>query len=349
MTTLDAIGEIRASVQEGGWRATGNIFNDADRLEWYRAVESWYYLHRGGAWEPSPRLGFRGHLLPDQWEKTIQDSVAPWQAFTAQEFLKRLDLQGIFFAEAASPANEHQLNVGDTYGDIVEHLLGKSGQFGHWNGVIDIWPEGITRLNIDKANSAAPGAYDLKGGNFWSRLQEIAKIEFYLIWVSKDNIINYQKNGMFQTPLPDVTMDITSAHLMEPLQITPRNTEQVGQVILHGMTPGGEQIKGKYPDDPTAGPPVVEGGFLATSNAQMDTIAERKYKFANRDVTVSAKMPGAMGLLFEVMDRVSITYSSAVDGISWSAKKFWIEDIGVSLDMSSFGGSTSMRLEAENA
>jgi hypothetical protein len=114
------------------------------------------------------------------------------------------------------------------------------------------------------------------------------------------------------------------------------------------MTPGGEQIKGVYPTDPTAGPPVDESGFLATSNAQMATIAERKYKFANRDVTVVAKMPGAMGLLFEVMDRVSITYSSPTDGVSWSAKKFWIEDIGVSLD-ASFNGETTMRLEAENA
>jgi hypothetical protein len=348
MTTLDAIGEIRASVQEGGWRATGNVFNDAGRLEWYQAVESWYHLHRGGAWEASPRLGFRGHLLPQQWEKTIQDSVAPWQAFTAQEFLKRLDLQGIFFAEAASPANEHQLNVGDTYGDIVEHILGKTGQFGHWNGVIPIWPEGISRLNIDKANSAAPGAYDLKAGNMWSRLQEIAKIEFFLLWVSKNNVINYGPNGMFQTPLPDPVMDFTSAHLMEPLQILPRNTEQVGQIILHGMTPGGEQIKGVYPTDPTAGPPVDESGFLATSDAQMATVAERKYKYANRDVTVIAKMPGAMGLLFEIMDRVSITYTSAADGIAWSAKKFWIEDISVPLD-AAFNGTTTMRLEAENA
>lgn len=348
MTTLDAIGEIRTSLQEGGWRATGNIFNDADRLEWYQAAESWFYLHRGGAWEPSARLGFRGHLLPNQWEKTIQDSVAPWQAFTAQEFLKRLDLQGIFFAEAASPANQHQLNVGDTYGHIVEHLLGKTGQFGHWNGVFPVWPEGIARLNIDKTNSAAPGAYDLKAGNFWSRLQEIAKIEFFLLWVSKDNIINYQKNGMFQTPLPDPVMDITSAHLMEPLQITPRNTEQIGQVILHGMTPGGLQIKGAFPTDPTAGPPIDESGFLATSNAQMATVAERKYKYANRDVTVSAKLAGGMGLLFEVMDRVSITYSSPADGVSWSAKKFWIEEISVPRD-AAFNATTTMRLEAENA
>jgi hypothetical protein len=48
------------------------------------------------------------------------------------------------------------------------------------------------------------------------------------------------------------------------------------------------------------------------------------------------------------MDRVSITYTSAADGIAWSAKKFWIEDISVPVD-AAFNGITTMRLEAENA
>jgi hypothetical protein len=346
--TIDAIGQISASLQEGGWKASGDIFNDADRLTWYQQVESWFTLYRGGAWEASPRLGFRGHVLPGAWEKTFQSSTAPYRAFTAQEFLKRMELQGIFFAEAAVPANEHQLAVGDTYGDIVEHILGKSGQFGHWNGVIGIWPEGFCRLNIDTANSAAPGVYEVKAGNMWSRLQEIAKIEQYRLWVDKFNVINYQKDGMFATPLPDVTIDLTSAHLLEPLRITPRNTEQVGQVILWGSTPGGEQISGLYPTDPTAGPPVTEGGFMATSNADMATVAERKYKYANRDVSVTASLPGAIGLLLEIQDRLSITYTSSVDGVSWSAKKFWVEGITVRLtDM--FNAVTTLRLEAENA
>ena len=348
MTTLDHIGEISGSLQEGGWRATGNIFSDADRLQWYQEAESWYYLYRGGAWEPSPRLGFRGHLLPEQWQKTFQGSTAPWRAFTAQEFLKRLELQGIFHAEAASPANQHQYNVGDTYGHIIEHLLGKAGQYGHWNGVIDIWPEGFCRLDIDQTNSAAFGVYDQKGGNMWSRMQEIATIEFFLLWVSKNNVIHYTPNNMFLTPLPSVTMDITSSHLLEPLRITSRNTEQVGQIKLFGTTPGGLQISGKYPTDPTAGPIMVESGFMATSNAQMNTIAERKYKYANRDVSVTAMLPGAIGLLFEIMDRVSVTYTSSVDGITWSAKKFWVEEIRVQL-RDFFNATTTMRLEAENS
>lgn len=346
--TIDQIGEISASLQEGGWRASGNVFNDADRLQWYQEAESWYWLYRGGSWEPSPRLGFRGHLLPEEWQKTFQSSTAPLRMFTAQAFLKRLELQGIFFAEAASPANQHQLNVGDTYGHIIEHLLGKTGEYGHWNGVIDIWPEGFTRLNIDKTNSTAPGVYDMKGGNFWSRMQEIAQIEFFLLWVSKNNVINYGPNGMFATTLPDPVMTITSSHLLEPLRITPRNTEQVGQIKLYGTTPGGEQISGKYPDDPTAGPILVESGFMATSNSQMNTVAERKYKYANRDVSVTAILPGAMGLLFEIMDRVAITYTSSADGVSWSAKKFWIEEIRVAF-RDFFNATTTMRLEAENS
>lgn len=346
--TLDHIGEITGSLREGGWRATGNIFGDADRLQWYQEAESWYYLYRGGAWEPNPRLGFRGHLLPAEWQKTLQTSVAPWRAFTAQGFLKRLTLQGIFFAEAASPANQHQLNVGDTYGHIIEHLLGKSGEFGHWNGVIDIWPEGFAQLDIDKTNSAAPGVHDLKSGNFWSRMQEIAAGEFFLLWVGKNNVIHYGPNNMFSVTLPDAVIDITSAHLLEPLSVTSRNTEQVGQVKLFGNTPGGEQISGKHPTDPTAGPIVTESGFMATSAAEMNTVAERKYKYANRDVSVIATLPGAMGLLFEIMDRVSITYTSSNDGITWSAKKFWIEEIRVRLQ-DPFSAITTMRLEAENA
>lgn len=346
--TLDHIGEISASLNEGGWRASGNIYNDADRLQWYQAVESSFSLYRGGAWEVEPRLAFRGHLFPGDWQKTFQSSVAPYKAFTVQEFLKRLELQGIFFAEAASPANQHQLTVGDTYGHIVEHILGKAGQFGHWNGVIDIWPEGVAKLNIDKGNSAAPGVYEVKAGNMWSRLQEIAKIEQYRLWVGKDNTINYQRDGMFLDTLPAVTMDITSAHLLEPLRITPRNTEQVGQINLWGSTPGGLQIKGSFPTDPTAGPPVVQGGFMATSDTKMATIAERKYKYANRDVSVTATLPGGIGLLFEIQDRVSLTYTSVPDGVAWSAKKFWIEDIRVRLtDL--FNATTTLRLEAENA
>lgn len=351
--TLDHLGTITGSLNEGGWRAEGNIYNDADRLQWYQEAESWYWLYRGGAWEATPRLGFRGHLLPEDWEKTVQSSVAPWRGFTAQEILKHGRIQGIFFAEASSPANQHQLTVGESLASgVIKHILGQAGEYGHWNGVYEengtvIWPEGITRLNVETTNSVAPGVWDMKEGNFWARLQEVATADTHLLYVSKDNIINYIQHPMFGATLPSAVMDITSSHLLEPLRITPRNTEAVGKVRVFGNTPGGLQISGSYPTDATAGPVITQSGVLATSATKLTGIATRKYLYANRSHTVIATLPGAMGLLFDIMDRVTITYSSAADGISWSAKAFWVEEIKVTLQ-DFFNGVSVLRLEAEN-
>ena len=346
MSSLDHLGTIEGSIQDGGWRATGDIFGDADRLAWYQAVESWYWLHAGGGWEGAPRLGFRGHLIPDTWERTVQASVAPWTAFTAQEFMKRGELQGIFFKEEPSPANDHQI-TGMTYAHIVEHIVGLPGEYGHCNLVQGVWPEGFMTLNIDQGNSVLPGEHEVKQGNFWSRLQEIAGIEFYLLYVDKMNTLHCVRHPMFGT-LPTPVLTITDGLLLEPLRITPRNTEQVGQVRLQGSTPGGSQISGKYPNEPTAGPVWQRSGFKASSSTLMNTVAERSYKYENRDVSVTARLPGAIGLMLELMDRVSLTYTSTADGVNWTAKKFWVEQIRVDI-MADFTAITTLQLEAENA
>lgn len=346
MAELDHLGTIEGSIQDGGWRANGDIFGDADRLAWYQAVESWLWLYAGGAWEASPRLAFRGHLLPDAWQKTFQTSVAPWQGFTAQEFMRRAEVQGIFFRDESTPANAHQVN-GLTYGHIIEHTCGIVGEYGHCNLVRDVWPEGFMDLNIDKTNSVAIDEHEVKRGNFWSRLQEIANIQFFLLYLDKTNTLNAIFHPMFGT-LPTPVLDIDSDLLLEPLKITPRNTEQVGQIRLQGSTPAGLQISGKYPADATAGPIIQRTGFKATASTLMNTISERMYKYDNRDVSVVATLPGAIGLLLELMDRVSITYTSSVDGVAWSAKKFWIEAIRVEIQRD-FMATTTLNLEAENA
>jgi hypothetical protein len=346
VAALDNIGTIEGSIQEGGWRASGNIFGDADRLDWYREVESYFYLYAGGAWEGTPRLGFRGHLLPEPWQKSFQSSAAPWGAFTAQEFMKRGRLQGIFFKEEASPANDHQI-TNMSYADILQHIMGVTAEFGHCNLVNGVWPEGFLDLNIDLANSVEPASHEIREGNFFSRLQEMAAIELYLLFVDKTNQMNYIPHPMFGT-LPTAVLDLDSALLLEPLRITSRNPEAIGQVKLQGSTPAGLPISGQYPADPAAGPVIFRKGFKATADTLMDTVAERMYKYENRDVSVEATLPGAIGLLLELMDRISITYSSTDDGVSWTAKKFWIEGISVTLH-DFFNATTKLRLEAENA
>lgn len=346
MATLDHLGTIEGTIQDGGWRAEGDIFGDADRLAWYQAVESWLWLYAGDAWEAAPRLAFRGHLIPDTWSKDFQTSIAPWQAFTAQEFMKRGRVQGIFFKSEASPANDHQI-TNMTYAHIVQHILGVANEYGHCNLVDGVWPEGFLDLDIDTTNSVAVAEHEVKEGNYWSRLQEIANIEDYLLYVDKTNTLHYVPHPMFGT-LPTVVLDLDNALLLEPLRITPRNTETVGLIKVQGSTPAGLQINGQYPTDPTAGPTRTVTGYKATADTEIATVAERIYKYENRDVSVQATLPGAIGLLLELMDRVSITYSSAVDGVSWSAKKFWVEGIRI-LIQRDFMATTTLTLEAENA
>ena len=342
----DIITRIEGSVQDGGWKAAGAVYNNADAFDWYSEFEAWVDIYTG-AWDRLQRPAFRGHVLPDPWKKTFQTSEAPFGAFTGQEFLKRGEIQGIYFKDDATPANDHQIN-GMTFASIINHIVGQAGEYGHCNLVRGVWPEGFLELNIDSANSTSTDEYEIKQGNFWSRLKEIAEIDFYLLYVDKFNVLNYIPHPMFGASLPDPTLTVTSDLLLEPLTIERRHTEQVGQVKLQGTTPRGLQISGKYPTDAEPGPVLQRTGYLATSNTLMNTVAERMYKFKNRDYIVTAELAGAVGLMLDLLDRVAITYTSSVDGITWSSKKFWIDRITVDI-RADFTAKTTLLLDAENA
>lgn len=347
MAQVDVVGKITGGVDNGGWEASGLVFNDADRLEFYQQLEIWFDLYAGGSWATYPRAGFVGYLMPDPWRRNVQGSELPWSAYTAQEFMKRGRVQGIFFKDVGSPTNWHQID-GMTYAGIVDHIVGIAGQSGHSNLVRGVWPEGIITLNTDNTNSSAVDEYEVKEGNFWQRLQEIANIDFYVLYMDKAGVLNYVPHPMFGGSLPDPVLTLTSDLLLEPLQFERRNDEEIGQVKLFGTTPAGAQISGKYPTNAEPGPIVSKGGYMASSNSKMAAIAERMFKFENRDYTVTAKIGNGLGLLLELMDRVAITYTSSQDGISWSSKKFWVHKISVSLK-DNFTAETELVLEAENA
>lgn len=344
MSSVDVIATIEASVDDGGWRASGQVFNDNDRLEWYQEIESWFDLYAGG-WYGLPRPAFIGHLLPEPWSKTFQTSTTPFNAFTAQEFMKRGELQGIFFKDDATPTNEHQI-TDMTLADIVSHIVGQSGEYGHCNLVKDVWPEGIITTSIDTTNSTEIDSYEVKQGNFWQRLQEIAEIDFYYLWVDKANVLHFEPHPMFGASLPTAVFDLDSALLSDPLEIENRNTEKIGQVRLNGTTPAGAQISGRYPTEPTAGPIISKSNYIGTADTLMADVAERMYKFENRSHTVNAQVGNGTGLLVDLMDRVTITYTSAVDGVAWSAKEFWIHKIKVDI-LANFTARTIFTLEAE--
>lgn len=361
MASVDTIGRIEGSIQDGGWKAEGAVLSDADRLLFYQQIGVWFDAYLGGGWENLPRHAFRGHLLPDPWTKTFQASNAPFTAFTGQEFLKRGEIQGIFYRHVAlDPANRHQI-INMNYAKIIYEMIGGHCSLMHlseipnydaslWAGAFTTIPQinGFLTLDLDLANSSSVAEYDLKQGNFWQRLQDIANIEFFLIYLDKFNKLHYVPHPMFNATLPDPVLTITASHLMAPLQFERRNTEKVGQVKLSGTTPQGLQISGKYPANPTAGPVVSRSGYMATASTLMTTIATRMYKFENRDYTVTAVFPNGIGLLLDLLDRVAITYTSSADGIAWSSKKFWINKIGVDL-LEDFNAVTTLVMDAEAA
>ena len=358
---VDTIARIEGSISNGGWKITGTVFNDADRLLFYQKMFAWFRLYTSAGWEAQIRPAFRGFLLPERWDKVFQTSVAPWSAVLAHELMKRGRIQGIFYKHvASSPGNRHQI-ISMNYAKIVYEIIGGHCNFlipgeesnydsGNWSGAFTTrqYPEGFLFLDINTSASAAVSEYTLKEGGFWERIVEIADIEFFLAYVDLTSTFHYIPHPMFGASLPTAVFTITSDHLLQPLRFEPRNTEEVGQVRIYGTTPKGEQLTGKYPTQPTAGPIVERSGFMATTSGNITAMATRMYKFANRDFRIEAKLQGAVGLMLQLLDRVAVTYTSTPDGIAWSEKKFWVDGITVEIGRD-FNAVTTLILDAENA
>lgn len=336
--------QISADLDNGGWEASGIVYNDANILKYDQLIKTWYSLFTQDGWQDIAPAFF-GHLRPDPWDKNFQSSEAPWSAYTAHEFLKQGDIQGIFFKDELYPANEHQI-TNMKFSDIVYHILGQTGETGHCNLVTPLYEDGILKLNIDSANSASVSSWEIKAGNFWTRLKEIARAEFYEIYVDKINTLNYIPHPMYGT-LPDKVFTLTDDWLLEPLTFEKRDNEQIGQYILHGNQPDGTQLTGTYPTDPNPGPIVKKSGYLIDNSTDLDTIAERMYLYDTRRYTVTARVGNAVGLLVELLDRIGITYTSDVDGIYWNNEAFYINKINVTVD-DNFNASTEFVLEQEN-
>lgn len=357
--SADTLAQIRASTADGGWSMTGSVINDADALTFDKQINAWYDLYINSGWD-NIRVAFNGHLNPNPWSRAFQSSVAPFIAGTAQTMLKDGKVQGVFYKNVgSSPANRHQI-ITMTYAKIFYEIFGGHTNLMHkseaanydsslWSGAFTTptWDEGFVTLNIDTANSSSADEYDMKEGSMWSRLQELADNDNYYLFFKKNNELNYIRHPMFGT-LPTVTVDLTNDLMVEPLVIEALDPDVVGQVKVNGFTPAGGQISGKYPTQPDPGPIREIGGYYAANSANLAAIAERIYKFDSRGYTVTVQVGNAIGLMLELMDRISITYTSSQDGITWSAKKFWIHEIGIDI-LENFNAKTTLTLEAENA
>ena len=189
--------------------------------------------------------------------------------------------------------------------------------------------------------------------NLWSRLQEIAKNEFFVIYFDKNDNLYYIKHPMYRAVLPPVVMTFDEKFVVGPPVVDIRNENTIRQVKLHAVEDEGSTLHSKFPAAPTyVYGNVADITYIRCNDpATLLDWATKYYYFENRPYTVRWTAPGLSGLLFEILDRVEITYNgpSANNGvdINWVRKKFWTHEINV-IPGEGFGGTTEFILEAEN-
>jgi len=188
--------------------------------------------------------------------------------------------------------------------------------------------------------------------NLWSRLREIARNEFFEIYFDKTNTLYYTKHPMYRSTIPSPVMTFDEDFSLVPPIVESRAANRVRQVKLHAVTDEGNTLHAEIPASPTHvyGRVLDISRIRCNSQETLTTWARRRYYFENRDWTVRWRAPGLCGLLFDILDRVQITYSGTAENgvhIDWNQEKFWIHEINVTPD-DHFGGSTEFLLEHES-
>ena len=339
---------ISADVDRGGWSVRGTVYNDADAIDENERIQLFLKAKVDGVWDLNFLKRFQGYALPQSIRRYHDRSTMDFVAHTSDAYLKRGRVQGIFFTINAAPSNDHQI-AGMTSGHIVEHLIDGHTNMGPStpapNGWVDI-------TDIDKTNSADLNVLALHEGIIWERIKQLAENEFYINYFSKDDHFHYIPHPTFNAPLPAVTMEWDNDFFAEPLEIIPRTDKRVKQVHLRALTDAGTILTSKYPvtspatAEPEAfGEPYTKFRLRCNTQAQLDLWAKRRYQWENRDYTIRVNANGIAGVYFEIMDLIEITYSSAVDGISWSQENFFMHKIDVRLNPKERTARTTFTLE----
>lgn len=269
-----------------------------------------------------------------------------------------------------------------TMGRIVRHLLGYYDDIGNPPATNPDWvahtnlvyhaaenPHGWIDLSgVTVEPFADPGNLDgtmrvnryniRETNNLWETIRQIARNEFFVAYFNKENTLYYTRHPMYSASLPDPVMTFDESFVIgKPVVHIRHNADvsdvgSVRQVMLHAVQDDGSTIHSEYPDSPTHVYGKTEEITYIRCNDQdtLDEWARVKYLFENRDVTVRWTAPGVCGLLFDLLDRVQITYTGTdANGvhIDWTEKKFWIHRIEVR-PSPGFTGTTTFTLEAEN-
>ena len=379
------IQQISGTLNRGGWQCTLKSLSDSDELSIYQNIA---VILQGafGTSFGSPRTAFNGFVQPTRTAFDVRQSVTDYVARTTDGILERGWLQGLGLADTDAVAREHyhqwdSVTGGGaaermTLGRIVRHILGFRDALGappatnpdwvaHTNAVYHATenPHGWISLDGVETEPFDAGANPdgtmrvdqfivRESTNLWNTLRGIARTEFFEIWFDKFDHLHYSRHPMYLTVLPNPVMTFDSSFAAAPPIVEYRDDSRIRQVRLDAFQDDGSILHSEYP----AAPVHVYGDVTRLSNIRcndqdtLDSWAERLYNFSNRPYTVKWTASGVCGLLFDILDRVQITYTGTdINGVhfDWAAEKFWIHDITVTPD-ANFSGQTVFTLEAEN-
>lgn len=379
---------IDASVDRGGWQMQLTAKRDTSILLPMQLIHLWWQGIFGSEAPTTGMLAFEGHVTPLQITFDATGSLATYIATTTDALLKYGWCQGIHFWDRLAVArdNYHEFSNASrnmTMGRIVAHLLGYHDDWGdppatnpdwvaHTNLVYHPTENPHGWISLDGVTTDAfvdPGNLDgsmrvdnyivKETDNLWEAIRQIAKNEFFVAYFDKTNKFWYRRHPMFSVVLPDPVMTFDREFSVQKPVVYPRYDEVSGdvgktrQVMLHAVKDDGSTIHSRYPPSPThTYGNVHEITYLRCNDPDtLDHWAMVQYLFDNRDTTVHWTAPGLCGLLFELLDRVEITYTGTVANgvhIDWTAKKFWIHSIQV-IPGAGFSGKSIFILESERA
>lgn len=323
---------IEGSADRGGWQASCVVHNNQDLVPYGRRAELSLLPEASGTWMDDYYLALHGSLLPESLNFNYKRSDLTVMLSTSHVFLENAGLQGIYFVDQAYVAgptyNPHQI-AGLNLGKIVQHIVEQ-----HTNISIATAGGWVDTSGIDTTNSTTVDVYTVRENNsIWQALQRIADNEFYTRYFTKDDRLIYDVHPQFRSVIPLTTLNLTQTDIVGQPELRYRNDVKTDQVQLYALTDKGEILQSFYPANiGTDGRRQKLANLRCNSQARLDVLAPRAYKFLNRDVDFRVKIAGPWGAYLELYDRVSITYSgTSRNGVSiaWSNKNFWVSGIRV--------------------
>lgn len=346
ISTSLQIESVDASADRGGWQINATFLNDFEEAQYGRREET-YILGAGlGVWEPAKHLVINGSMFPQSVSFTKRQSSTPILISTSDYYLNNAGHQGIYFSNVSPSTNPHQI-PGLTLGAIVRHIVEQ-----HCNISIQSASGWADTTGIDVANSTSVEVYTVRQSNsMWATIENIASNEFYVRYFTKKDRLIYEPHPQFRTVIPSVVMTFDQNNIIETPEITFRNDVLVDQVQMYALTDTGNILQAFYPAQ--VGTEMRRQKFSnirCNSQARLNLLAQRAFKFLNRELNFHVAIAGAWGAYLELYDRVQVTYAGTdANGltINWNKKKFWINSIRISRQ-GNFNATTEFDLEEEN-